>query len=244
MSSTSAAIKAKPCKQDSQEPRKEESASRSHLFVFLLRVTTECHPNRWMFTLVKYTTDEFIFMDSSKIVSNDSKKRVCFHFSWREIAKKSSAEHFVVVPPRVSMLWGHRNLLMPQLRVLSFLVSWFYSPSPLILSPDMPPGLPMTCSATKHSEIVDSSFSEYAFWLDTQIQRPFSLYHTQRLKRSMSLEIEAFKKNHKFGKSGIRFNLQTILFSTLSLWSREVLSIQSVIPLWWKGLLDYSPPDP
>lgn len=139
---------------------------------------------------------------------------------------------------------GPRNLVMPQLHVLPFLVSWFYSPSPLILSPDMPPGLPMTCSATKHSEIVDSSFSEYAFWLDTQIQRPFSLYHTQRLKRNMSLEIEAFKKNHKFGKSGIRFNLQTILLSTLSLWSREVLSIQSVIPLWWKGLLDYSPPDP
>lgn len=114
----------------------------------------------------------------------------------RERLPKKLSRALCCSPEGVHAL-GPRNLVMPQLHVLPFLVSWFYSPSPLILSPDTPPGLPMTCSATKHSEIVDSSFSEYAFWLDTQIQRPFSLYHTQRLKKSMSLEIEAFLQKKK-----------------------------------------------
>lgn len=109
---------------------------------------------------------------------NDPKKQGHFHFQLE--SSKGALPSMLLLFPRERSCLGeggvNRNFLKPWLSVLSFSVTSVYLPYHLVLPPD----LPMTCSAKKHSEIFYSSFSECVFQLDTQTK---DLFHSKVKKK-------------------------------------------------------------
>lgn len=101
---------------------------------------------------------------------SDPKKHGHFHFQL-EITKGALSSMLLLFPRGRSCLEGvgEQGFTEALAKWVSFSVSLILFPFPSAL----PPNLPMTCSATKHSEIFYSSFSECVFRLDTQTKNPF-----------------------------------------------------------------------